>query len=184
MCLRKIKTKGVPIVEFICISWHGIYKMKLEERKEQFESMLKYISKVSEKLSLPVILAGDFNVEIKAIETLVSPPLVLHKYTPTERRETNTIDFYISSESLAMSDIKPLTLTSETGVTEVLSLFDHDPVVAMMSTETENKDTAKTQSGSLPDLSAIDDSLLVSNVPQRIPNKVVITGKAVHMYRL
>jgi hypothetical protein len=31
-----------------------------------------------------------------------------------------------------MSDIKPLTLTSETGVTEVLSLFDHDPVVAMM----------------------------------------------------
>ena len=184
MCLRKIKTKGVPIVTFICISWHGIHKTGLEEKKKQFKSILTYISKLSEKQSLPVILAGDFNVEIKTIETLVSPPLVLHKYTPTERRETNTIDFYISSESLAMSDIKPLTLTSETGVTEVLSLFDHDPVVAMMSTETENKDTAKTQSGSLPDLSAIDDSLLVSNVPQRIPNKVVITGKAVHMYRL
>jgi hypothetical protein len=44
-----------------------------------------------------------------------------------------------------------LTLTSETGVTEVLSLFDHDPVVAMMSTETENKDTAKTQSGEVED---------------------------------
>ena len=127
--------------------------MKLEERKEQFESMLKYISKVSEKLSLPVILAGDFNVEIKAIETLVSPPLVLHKYTPTERREPNTIDFYISSKSLAMSDIKSLTLKSETGVTEVLSLFDHDPVVSLMSTETENKDTAKSKSGEVEDKS-------------------------------
>ena len=79
--------------------------------------MLKYILQLSEKESLPVILAGDFNVEIKAIETLVSPPLVLHKYTPTERREPNTIDFYISSKSLAMSDIKPLTLKYETGVT-------------------------------------------------------------------
>ena len=98
--------------------------------------MLKYILKLSEKTSLPVILAGDFNVEIKDIETLVSPPLVLHKYTPTERRELNTIDFYISSISLAMSDIKPLKLTSETNVTEVLSLLDHDPVVALMSTET------------------------------------------------
>jgi hypothetical protein len=54
-------------------------------------------------------------------------------------------------KSLAMSDIKPLTLTSETGVTEVLSLFDLDPVVSMMSTETENKDTAKTQSGEVED---------------------------------
>jgi hypothetical protein len=34
--------------------------------------MLKYIGKISEKKSLPVIIAGDFNVEIKAIETLAS----------------------------------------------------------------------------------------------------------------
>ena len=155
MCLRKIKTKGVPIVEFICISWHGRKKINLEEKKEQFKSMLKYILKLSEKLSLPVILAGDFNVEIKAIETLVPPPLVLHKYTPRERkkRNINTIDFYISSKSLAMSDIKPLTLEYETGVKEVLSLFDHDPVVSLMSTETENTDTAKTQSGEVEDKS-------------------------------
>ena len=74
-----------------------------------------------------------------------------------------------------MSDIKPLTLTSETGVTEVLSLFDHDPVISKMSAETENKDTTKTQSGSLPDVSAIDGSLLALNVPQSTPNKVAIT---------
>jgi hypothetical protein len=145
MCLRNIKTKGVPIVEFTCISWHGKHKMSLEGKKQEFESMLKYISEIWRETSLPVILAGDFNLEIKDIETLVSPPLVLHKYTPTERRKLNTIDFYISSKSLTMSDIKPLKLTSETNVTEVLSLLDHDPVVALMSTETKNKDTTKTQ---------------------------------------
>jgi endonuclease/exonuclease/phosphatase family metal-dependent hydrolase len=151
MCLRKIKTKGDQAFEFICISWHGIYKMKLEEKKHQFESMLTYILKLSKKQSLPVILAGDFNVKIRDIETLVSPPFVLYEYTPTERREPNTIDFYISSKSLVMSDIKPLTLQSETGVTEVLSLLDHDPVVALMTTKTENKDTPKTQSGEVED---------------------------------
>jgi hypothetical protein len=56
MCLRKIKTKGVPIVEFICISWHGRHnKAKLEDLKEEFKSMLKYILKLLKKLSLPVI---------------------------------------------------------------------------------------------------------------------------------
>jgi hypothetical protein len=36
---------------------------------------------------------------------------------------------------------------------EVLSLFDHDPVVALMTTKTENKDTPKTQSGEVEDKS-------------------------------
>ena len=136
MCLRKIKTKGVPIVEFICISWHGRHnKAKLEDLKEEFKSMLKYILKLSEKESLPVIVAGDYNVKIKNIETLVPPSLVLHKYKPSERRAPeNIIDFFISSYSLVMSDINALTLKSETDVMGVLSLFDHDPVVLSMST--------------------------------------------------
>jgi exonuclease III len=136
MCLRKIKTKGVPIVEFICISWHGRHnEAKLEDLKEEFKSMLKYILKLSEKESLPVIVAGDYNVKIKNIETLVPPSLVLHKYKPSKRRAPeNIIDFFISSISLVMSDINALTLKSETDVMGVLSLFDHDPVVSSMST--------------------------------------------------
>lgn len=139
MCLRKIKTKGVPIVEFICISWHGRHnKAKIEDLKEEFKSMLKYILKLSEKESLPFIVAGDYNVKIKNIETLVPTSLVLHKYKPTERREPeNIIDFFITSESLVMSDINALTLKSETDVMGVLSLFDHDPVVSSMSTKTD-----------------------------------------------
>ena len=50
MCIRKVKTKGVPIVEFICISWHGRRSKKtVEILIEEFESMLKYISKLSEE---------------------------------------------------------------------------------------------------------------------------------------
>jgi exonuclease III len=57
--------------------------------------MLKYILKLSEKESLPVIVAGDYNVKIKNIETPVPPSLVLHKYNPTERRAPeNIIDFF------------------------------------------------------------------------------------------
>ena len=137
MCLRKVTTKGAPIVEFICISWHGRHiNVNLEEKKEEFTSMLKFILKLSEKESLPVLLAGDFNVKIKDIETLVPPSLVLLKYRITKRREPeNMIDFFISSKSLVMSDINVLTLESETTVTNVLSLFDHDPVVSFMITD-------------------------------------------------
>ena len=143
MCIRKVKTKGVPIVEFICISWHGRRSKKtVEILIEEFESMLKYISKLSEELVLPVLLAGDFNLTAKDIEPhLSSLSLDLHNYEPTTRRKSeNIIDFFISSESLEMSGIKALTLESETGVVEVLSLFDHDPVVSLMSTNPENED--------------------------------------------
>jgi hypothetical protein len=104
--------------------------------------MLKYISKLSEELVLPVLLAGDFNLTAKDIEPhLSSLSLDLHNYEPTTRRKSeNIIDFFISSESLEMSGIKALTLESETGVVEVLSLFDHDPVVSLMSTNPENED--------------------------------------------
>ena len=135
MCIGKVKTKGVPIVEFICIPWHGRSKKTKTIRIEEFKSMLKYILKLSEKESLPVIVAGDYNVKIKNIETLVPPSLVLHKYKPSERRAPeNIIDFFISSYSLVMSDINALTLKSKTDVMGVLSLFDHDPVVSSMST--------------------------------------------------
>jgi hypothetical protein len=53
--LRKIKSEGVPIVEFICISWHGRNNKVNLEKKEEFKSMLKYILKLLKKLSLPVI---------------------------------------------------------------------------------------------------------------------------------
>jgi hypothetical protein len=141
MCIRKVKTIEVPNVEFICISWHGrqVVRIKIKE----FKGMLEYISKLSKDLVLPVLLAGDFNLKTKEIKKyLPSLSLVLHKYEPTERRKSeNIIDFFIASESLEMSGIKALALESETKVAEVLSLFDHDPVVSFMSTKTENKDS-------------------------------------------
>ena len=96
MGLRKIKSKVVPIVEFICISWHRRQnKAKLEDLKEEFKSMLKYILKLSKKVSLPAIVAGDSNVKVKNIETLVPSSLVLHKYKRTERWvPENIIDFF------------------------------------------------------------------------------------------
>lgn len=136
MCLLNVKTKGVPIVEFMCVSWHGRHnKAKLEDLKEEFKYLMEYILKLSEKVSLPFVLAGDFNVKIKDIEKLIPSTLFLHRYTPTKRRdEESVIDFYISSKSLIMSDVKTLELKTETKVEGVLSLLDHDPVVASLTT--------------------------------------------------
>ena len=132
MCIGKVKTMEDPIVEFICISWHG--RRAEKNNIQEFKSMLKCISKLSKKLVLPVLLAGDFNLTAKDIEPhLSSLSLYLHNYKGTRRQSENIIDFFISSELLEMSGIKALTLESETGVVEVLSLFDHDPVVALMN---------------------------------------------------
>ena len=132
MCIGKVKTMEDPTVEFICISWHG---RRAEKKKiQEFKSMLKYISKLSKELVLPVLLAGDFNLTAKDIEPHLSSLLLyLHNYKGARRQSENIIDFFISSESLEMSGIKALKLESETGVVEVLSLFDHDPVVALMN---------------------------------------------------
>ena len=142
MCLKIVNTKEDPIVKFICISWHGRYKATLIDRKNEFERLFRYIVELSEELSLPVLLAGDFNVKIQHIETLVPPSLVLYKYKPIERRKPeDIIDFFITCKSLVMSDINALSLTSATTVEEVLKLFDHDPVVSFMTTKTEDKDS-------------------------------------------
>jgi hypothetical protein len=73
------------------IFWHRRQnKAKLEDLKEESKSMLKYILKLSKKVSLPAIVAGDSNVKVKNIETLV-----LHKYKRTERWvPENIIDFF------------------------------------------------------------------------------------------
>ena len=150
MCLRIVNTKEDPIVKFICISWHGRYKVKLDVRKKESERLFKYIVELSQELSLPVLLAGDFNLKIEYIETLVPQSLVLHKYKPTERRkEENIIDFFITCKSWVMSDIDALSLTSATAVEEVLKLFDHDPVVSSMTTKTEDKDSLTSEMGIL-----------------------------------
>ena len=130
MCIGKVTTKGDPIVKFICISWHGRSKKPDNILKEEFESMLDDIYKLSRKLSLPVLLAGDFNLITEDIEKKCSLlSLVLHDYKPERRTSGNIIDFFISSKSLKMSDMKALALKSQTEVADVLSLFDHDPVV-------------------------------------------------------
>ena len=145
MCLRKVTTKGVQVYAFICISWHGRHNgAKLEDLKEEFKSMLKYSLKLSENLSLPVLLAGDFNLKNKDVgakEVQPTTPLIMCIYEPTDRRtRADIIDFFIASKSLVMSDSKALTLKSETDVMGVLSLFDHDPVVSSMSIRTENEE--------------------------------------------
>jgi hypothetical protein len=59
MCLRKIKSKVVPIVEFICISWHRRQnKAKLEDLKEE-----TFVSDLSERA-----LMSDITNDLEEID--------------------------------------------------------------------------------------------------------------------
>jgi exonuclease III len=90
--LLQILAHLTPEVTLMCQRQN---KAKLEDLKEEFQSMFKYILKLSKKETLPAIVAGDNNVKIKNIETLVPPSIVLHKYKRTERRTPeNRIDFF------------------------------------------------------------------------------------------
>lgn len=147
LCVRKVKTKGVPNVKFLCISWHGRHnKVKYDDLKDEFRYLMEFIVKLSESEKLPLVIAGDFNVKLKDVQQFVPSSLVLYNYSPTKRREESVIDFYICSSSFILKNIRALKLESKTGVDDVLSLFDHDPVEASLTTLSSlSKPKAKTK---------------------------------------
>lgn len=82
---------------------------------------------------LPLVVVGDFNVKLEDVKKDVPSSLVPYEYIPTGRREKgHAIDFYICSDSLVLNNIKALELKTRTDVHNVLSLFNHYPLEAML----------------------------------------------------
>lgn len=68
MCIVEVKTKGVPLAHFLCISWHGSHNSKKEtDLLNELENMFAFIAEISKKMELPFILAGDFNLRIEKV---------------------------------------------------------------------------------------------------------------------
>lgn len=63
MCIVEVKTKGVPLAHFLCISWHVSHNSKKEtDLLNELENMFAFIAEISKKMELPFILARDFNL--------------------------------------------------------------------------------------------------------------------------
>jgi endonuclease/exonuclease/phosphatase family metal-dependent hydrolase len=85
MCLRIVETKGVPTVEFICVSWHGKRKAKRAIIKDQMSDVLKVCEQISVNENLPVVIAGDFNFPYKDAVKVVKDPFVIYGYSQLRR---------------------------------------------------------------------------------------------------
>ncbi|XP_062605221.1 uncharacterized protein LOC134267008 [Saccostrea cucullata] len=98
MCMRIIQTKGVPNIKFLCVSWHGRRKGKMADLIMELKHLLIFIERFSNNQGLPLIVAGDFNISLEEVATLVKSPLVIYKYRPLRREGDKVIDFFIGSE--------------------------------------------------------------------------------------
>jgi len=143
ICIRKITTKGVPHMEFICVSWHGAHSKKKEDKKKDFSDLQVYLIELSERNgNIQIIVGGDFNISISDIDDIVHDELKLHKYEPTSRRTGSIIDFYLTSASVNLKNTSPLDLVKITSDANPLNLFDHDPIVATLSKPSSASTTA------------------------------------------
>ena len=134
MCILKITTPTIPGLDFICISWHGISKMKKEEKIDYFKYWMEFLRHIREKYKLPILAGGDYNVDMYSIERYVRSPFKLCIYKASERRtENGIIDYCIVTEDLDFTDISWVDLTHDTSVINPNGILDHDPIVGSLA---------------------------------------------------
>lgn len=138
MCIVEVKTKGVPLAHFLCISWHGSHNSKKEtDLLKELEKLFVFIAEISKKMELPYILAGDFNLRYEKVYEKFKDPkgnVYLYLYTPLKRREGKLIDYFISSNTLPLADIAAVDWETVDNGKDATKIFDHDPVVATLMT--------------------------------------------------
>lgn len=128
MCICRVKPKGVPLVEFICVSWHGRYKTKA--RIIEFQHLLRFLKLFCMKEGLPLLLGGDFNLNINDIQQYIVPPFKVHDYNPLDRRIGNIIDFYITRE---LEIGPPYPVDIKTIIPDAYNVLDHDPISCILT---------------------------------------------------
>ena len=131
LCMTRLMAKTNPGLDIICISWHGRSSIPLLKKIEFMEYLLEFLRHLKERFRLPVLVAGDFNVDMFTIEHLVKSPFKLCKYDASVRRTAKgIIDFFIVTEELDLASITWLNLEEETSALKPNGVLDHDPVLA------------------------------------------------------
>lgn len=132
MCIGEVKTKGFLGTHFLCISWHGRWKIFESRKIRDVQYLIVFMKEISEQTGLPFIIGGDFNITyekvIKKFEN-TDDTMHLYEYNPTKRREGKEIDFYIS-KNIALADITAIDWKSVKNGKAAQKIFDHDPVIA------------------------------------------------------
>lgn len=120
--------------KFLCVSFHGLYKINDERKWLEFEAMLRLVAKVSEEMKLPFIIGGGFNLNIRDASDFLKEKkfpvsIVVHSYEALSRREkTLKRDFFIGSKSLVLEKVHPYDWNKDPN----FAIFTHDPIVATL----------------------------------------------------
>ena len=142
------------------ISWHGPHKKKVEVKLEVLKELLTavktlkaVITKQLKRSSIKVVLAGDFNVQLR--KSYGAPPLdepinwmTLHEYRESSRRTSNCIDWMLTYGieevrlwSFHLADAEQLrkalgasaSQKTISWITKNSGALDHDPLRAELS---------------------------------------------------
>lgn len=140
MCMTKITSLTKPGLDFICISWHGKSnevgggKMEKSKKIEYFQYWMEFLGIIREKYKLPILAAGDYNVDMYSIKNCVRHPFRLCLYEASMRRtERGIVDFCIVTDDIEFSDISWVNLETDTSVFSPYCILDHDPIVGSLT---------------------------------------------------
>ncbi|KAL4239427.1 hypothetical protein ACF0H5_000242 [Mactra antiquata] len=140
MCARVLSTATRPSLELICISWHGPSngtgggRMGNSDKVTYFQHLMEFFRNIREKFKLPILVAGDFNVDMNQIEQFIKNPFKLCKYEGSERRKRlGIIDFCIFTDDLEMGQTDWINLNANPALGEPNRIFDHDPITTSVT---------------------------------------------------
>lgn len=137
-CIRLMESKVSELAEklkYIVISWHGKSKMPEENKKKEFQYLQVYLNELAERQDVSILVGGDFNIRMSVIKNSVLPEFILYEYTPLKRRLGRIIDFFLSSPTLTVADVKSIDLSDEkeTDAKVPNNVLDHDPISATVA---------------------------------------------------
>lgn len=145
MCIGEVKTKGSSRKHFLCISWHGRWKITDQRKIRDVQYLIVLIKEISKQMGLPFIIGGDFNITYEqVIEKFENTDNTMHlyEYDAMERRKDRKIDFYIS-KNISLADITAIDWMTVKDGKAAREIFDHDPVIAHLrsSNSSQNETT-------------------------------------------
>lgn len=120
--------------EFLCVSFHGLYKKDDQRKWLELEAMLMLVATLSKKLKKPFIIGGGFNLNIRDASYFLKDKklpvsILVHDYKALSRRDlTLKRDFFIGSKSLVLEKVHPYDWNKGLD----FAIFGHDPIIATL----------------------------------------------------
>ncbi|TRY78703.1 hypothetical protein TCAL_14425 [Tigriopus californicus] len=93
---------------FVAISWHGSdYSTPLRQRIQQCEELFKFLERMRSNIrKIPILIGGDFNMDMKSFDTEKYPDLMVAPFRPASGAKVKDIKntFLVTMDSLKITE--------------------------------------------------------------------------------